>query len=701
MSATTKPIGALKSTASEVPPPTVATEVIDRADLPVSEIIIPPQTVTTQTNGADKPKSTASEVSSPTVATQTIDRAQPTVPPPTVTTQTIHGTTIKPTSAVDAANVAILATASPSDISTEVITAFATAATKPSIKNSSSSSASASSASIDTAPPKQYSLAERMLSKVNSDVIDLQNNIYGLKLRQGKKFPAIPKIARCYIGREPVNKVTEKVLMIVGATGAGKSTLINGIVNYLFGVQWNDKFRFKMIVEQPSFLANSVTNAITAYTIYWQEGSPCDYTLTIIDTPGFGDTSGLKRDKEITKQIKDFFSIPSKNGGIDHLDGIGFVTQASQSRLTHTQRYVFDAILAIFGHDIANNIFMMITFADGKKPPVVDAIKASNIPYSKYFKFNNSALFPTTADKEEDDEGDFDELFWAMGMKSLKNFFNNFETAQPRSLQLTREVLEERQRLETNVNGLQPQINQGLAKMEEMRKERKIIEDHEADIKTNKEFKYKIKLIKQRKVNTDAKHYVTNCLTCNRTCHKLCVYSNNEDKYQCSAMDGGGYSGASCTVCPGKCGWRKHVNNPYYFELYEEEEERTSQELKMKFDAARQGKSMAEQMLRQSEHRLDQLDQLVMNMIRQAQQSLNRLGVIALKPNPLSEVEYIELMIESEKAEFKPGWKERVRYLEEAKKEAKITKEIAKAEITPSKRVARLWEKISSWCIWN
>ncbi len=109
---------------------------------------------------------------------------------------------------------------------------------------------------------------------------------------------------------------------------------------------------------------------------------------------------------------------------------------------------------------------------------------------------------------------------------------------------------------------------------------------------------------------------------------------------------------------------------------------------------------MAEQMLRQSEHRLDQLDQMVMSMIRQAQQSLNRLGEIALKPNPLSEVDYIELMIEYEKTEFKPGWIERVQYLEEAKKEAKITREIAKAEITTTKqKFARLWEKISSW--WN
>ena len=543
-------------------------------------------------------------------------------------------------------------------------------ATPPMKQYVSSASATDTSASVDAFLTKR--LAERMQSIVNSTLIDSKNNIYQLKWRPGQRFPAVSNIAKYYIGRKPVGKVDEKVLMIVGATGAGKSTLINAIVNYLFGVQWDDPFRFKLIVEQPTSQVNSVTRT-TAYTIYWHEGSPCAYTLTIIDTPGFGDTSGLKRDKEIMKQIKEFFSVPCTDGGIDHLDGIGFVTQASQARLTHVQKYIFDAILTIFGHDIANNIFMMITFADGQKPSVLDAIKAYNVPYAKHFKFNNSALFPTVTSMKEDDEeqddddddGDFDfkKNFWDMGTKNLENFFKSFEAVQPCSLQLTREVLEERQRLETNVNGLQLQISQAFAKIEEVRTERKTIKDHEADIEANKEFKYKVKWIEQRKVYTPAKSYVTDCLTCNRTCHKSCIYSNDKDKYRCSAMDGEGPKNAACTVCPEKCTWKQHVNNSYYFE-FSYEEERTHQELKKKFDAAQQGKSMAEQMLQESECRLAQLDELVMNMIQQIQQSINRLGEIALRPNPLSEVEYIELMIESEKAEAKPGWKKRVEYLD-------------------------------------
>ena len=532
-----------------------------------------------------------------------------------------------------------------------------------------------------------------------SELINMQDKIYQLPIISDEKLKTTSKIARCFVGDKPPQAlgVPEKVLMVVGATGAGKSTLINAIVNYILGVKWTDSYRFRLISEPPSANAGSVTKWITAYTMYYQYGSPVPYTLTIVDTPGFGDTAGLERDKEITKQIKEFFSIPPQEGGIDQIDGIGFVSQATLARLTHTQRYVFDSILSTFGKDISDNIFLMLTFADSNKPRVIEAIKSADIPYRKYFKFNNSALYPQLPDDiEEEEESDFNELFWIMGQKSLNRFFECFDEVKPKSLQLTKEVLLERERLEANVNGLQPQITEGLSKMDLMHKEQKILEEHENDIKNNKEFERTIWVPKHKRVDLQQGVYVTNCLTCNRSCHFPCKIAEDNEKYNCAAMDGNGSLKAKCTVCPGNCDWDRHVNNPYRFDTYKDKEVVTLDSLKVKYFAAKKGKAKKEDIIRAIKERLTLVDQLVMENIRQVQRSLSRLDLIALKPNPLSEIEYIDLLIESEKQEAKAGWNERVQYLQAAKKQAQVTAGIRSVKEEPTDRVT-LWRRVKGW----
>ncbi len=78
---------------------------------------------------------------------------------------------------------------------------------------------------------------------------------------------------------------------MLGATGSGKSTLINAMVNYMLDVNWEDDFRIKLIDEPADkSQAQSQTELIPTYDLYHMKGSRVEYSLTVVDTPGFGDT---------------------------------------------------------------------------------------------------------------------------------------------------------------------------------------------------------------------------------------------------------------------------------------------------------------------------------------------------------------------------------------------------------------------------
>jgi hypothetical protein len=76
-------------------------------------------------------------------------------------------------------------------------------------------------------------------------------------------------------------------------------------VNFLYGIRYEDDFRYKIIFEEnDGDQSKSITKKVNIYRI----SSHGDYPpFLIIDTPGYGDTEGVNRDKEITELIKQKF----------------------------------------------------------------------------------------------------------------------------------------------------------------------------------------------------------------------------------------------------------------------------------------------------------------------------------------------------------------------------------------------------------
>ncbi|XP_038075578.1 uncharacterized protein LOC119743246 [Patiria miniata] len=472
--------------------------------------------------------------------------------------------------------------------------------------------------------------------------------------------------------------------MVVGATGTGKSTLINAMANYILGVKWEYNFRFKLVDERgeaPESQAYSQTQNIRSYTINSNDHINVPYTLTIIDTPGFGDTRGIEHDKATVEKIKEFFTHPEAHG-VDHIDAVGFVVQSSQARLTRTQTYVFESILSVFGKNIEPNILLLITFFDGQPPKVLEAVQEAKLPISKTFKFNSSALFASHGDGGKS----FDAMFWEMGYTSMKEFFDALNDLQPQSLILTVAVLEERKCLEIALKGLQPQIQFACEQEQQLNNDIKMLEEHEKEIEAHKSFEYVANVAKLEKIPDQQGS--TNCSNCLYTCHHPCTYSRL--KRFCHAMSWG-----NCTVCPGKCPSSDHVheNSRYHWKMVREKQ--TYADIENRYRDAKGRKQTREEVIKKLRADLATAEAAVSELIKESHRSAQRLEQIALNPNPVGVREYLDVLIESEKATKNTGWEKRVGSLE-ATKQREGTKAAVKdaAAAASGSAISSMWSKV-------
>ncbi|XP_066574854.1 uncharacterized protein LOC136764581 [Amia ocellicauda] len=524
-----------------------------------------------------------------------------------------------------------------------------------------------------------------------------QPSLYRLSL---EKEPMVNEYFQEYTFGKKVEEGNNKVIIVLGATGAGKTTLINAMINYVLGVQWGDQFRYKLIHEDTNrSQAESQTSIVTSYELHNQKGFLVPYSITVIDTPGFGDTRGLSHDKLITEQVKQFFSNPE---GVDHIDAVCFVVQASLARLTSIQQYVFDSILSIFGKDIAENIFVLVTFVDGKDIPVLSAIEAAQLPCHKnqkgkptHFEFNNSAMYTqnkileSDADEEGSDEDEecveddnqLEKIVWSSNFKQMKKFFKTLEKVEGKDLTLTKKVLEERGRLEMAMTKLLPQITAGLGKMSEIKKIKECLENEQANMEQNQNFETEI--VELVPIRQRANHMSTNCNGCRVSCHQGCFLPSQDTIEVCAAMDDEG----NCVICPGHCNYSLHSPEMFIWKYEEKKVKKTVKELKDNFVKA-SGKFMStKEMLDKLEADFHKIEDKIMWLIRLSSNCLARLEEIALKPNTLSTVEYIDLLIRNEEEEGKPGFQDRVSELQKMKQTSEILAKIANNEkLLPEER---------------
>lgn len=500
---------------------------------------------------------------------------------------------------------------------------------------------------------------------------------------------------------QPNTKTQNKIILMVGQTGTGKSTLINTMVNYLLRVKDTDDVWFEItedeggnqIEPETADQTKSQTNEITVYEVFVQ-GSPI--SVTVIDTPGYGDTKGPEFDQKIAKKLWKLFK---SDTGVKEIDAVCLVVKASENRLSDKERYIFDAILSLFGKDIEENIVAFVTHSDGGPPTnLLNAIQKAKIPCKKdpgnkpvHFLFNNRQ-----AEQRDTAGHGLYQYAWGLTEKSLKNFFTSLKEQNKKSLENTERVLTENIRLKACVSNLQTRIQFKELKCMKLTQIQEALKENEEKIKRKENFTFTVTKIHKERVTIENASWcgrkVTSCSVCQENCHwkscwcalrpSLCEVIKNEH----------------CTVCPKKCHYSKHVreNKKYitktedismtYTDLIKEYENPetsaqvtgslTSEDVKMYHEMNKKQKENMSLENRLKEE-LTEIEIEKTALVEEACTTIVDLSKIALKPDSAFIIESLDFLIPRAEEAGDREWVLKLKELRETEPEALVQAESA------------------------
>ncbi|KAK7118879.1 hypothetical protein R3I94_022403 [Phoxinus phoxinus] len=456
---------------------------------------------------------------------------------------------------------------------------------------------------------------------------------------------------------ERVKNKPHKTILLVGETGTGKTTLINTMINYMLGVQREDKVWFEITDDQSDrSSAHSQTSIITVYGFYLQESKT---DLTIIDTPGYGDTRGVDLDKQIAES---FLSLSESAEGIHEVDAVCLVINATQNRLSDRLIYIFNSVQSLFGRDIAENIILLFTHSDGARPVnVLTAVKEAEIKCAVndknqpvFFLFNNRQS--EAADEEYEM---IQAQAWNLSFRGMKGFFEIFDNIKPKSLKMTRDVLQKRKQLEANISNIQSRVQMMELKLKELKQTQEALELNKEHVKNNKNFEYEVEVSYKVKVDIDtSKASMAMCCTvCKENCHYPgCWWVSNLS--WCSAM-----RNYHCTVCTNKCNYKEHIKGAKIYETKTKTVKRTYEELKKKYDG-KIGDGLS--VVKKLEEELQKLEKDKVKLVIEAFHCVETLEKIALNTDYVFTLQNFDFLIkklkeinEHEKAETLENIKKR------------------------------------------
>lgn len=460
-------------------------------------------------------------------------------------------------------------------------------------------------------------------------------------------------LTRFTVGNKSPEKENRTVLL-VGETGSGKSTLINALFNFFLGVKWDENIWFEIVDKDERNLSDSDTSDVTVYEI--NEGEALGFSLTVIDTPGFGDTRGTEKDQLLAGRLLELFS---SDAGVSEIHAVGLVLKASENRLSDRTLYVFNSVMSLFGKNMERNIVALITHSDGRKPTnalhVLDEAKIKCARDEKnepvYFLFDNC---------QRDDRTDgtkYLELAHETTTRSMELFTEFLQKHKSTDLDMTKEVLEERLKLRDCITNLQKHVQLITLKDKDIQKTQEASQKYELKVENTKDFNteeidiYKVK----KPVDSGwtkgivSSNKAFSCIKCEETCPNSkgnCEESKNE----------------TCTDC--KCPEEKHMKVDWKYVTKFRKVPKINEEKKKSNDKNKTKQVATLSKLNKLQSEKAALEESKNQFLDEAFNIIEQLEKLALNVNAMSTFVHLDFLIEKMKEN---GDTEKVQKLEEIK----------------------------------
>ncbi|XP_076614863.1 uncharacterized protein LOC143338391 [Chaetodon auriga] len=475
----------------------------------------------------------------------------------------------------------------------------------------------------------------------------------------------IGSLRRMTLGEKNLSK-TNKTILLVGETEKGKSTLVNALVNYAMGVDWEDNVWFE-IVEDESSQSGSQKSDVVVYQVFGFEGKTLPYSLTVIDTPGFGDTRGTEGDVTIAQRLLDLFC---SDYGVHEIDAVGLVLKATENRLSDRLRYIFDSVSSLFGKDMEKNIVVLVTHSDGRRPEnALKALQAAHIQCAKdeknqpvYFLYNNCQ----DADRTEDIES----LQQAVRIttKGMSQFTDFLEKTEAQKLEITVDVLKERIQLTACIQNLQDRTEMTGLKQKEVQQTQEALRENEQEMKNNENFTeevnedYKVK----ESVNGGRRWWWCGLFYKEPICCPVCEENCQYPGYPMIRSPGHSevMKDGCCTVCTRKCPELHHVKENWIYVNKTRKVQKTIDDMRKKYEESKTNCEETTKLLEHLERNLEELQREKDQILDESFQHVVTLEHIALNVNSLSTFVHLDFLIEKMQEK---GDTEKVQKLEDMK----------------------------------